>query len=105
MKKNESAVISICLGILSLVFDINLFVTSFFSGKLIFLSLLEILDYINIFAFTATWFIAGLGIIAGVDGLKDERKKIAKWGIGLSAAGLVIYFLLILSLYARFGMI
>jgi len=70
-----------------------------------FTPLFAFIDYASLVSVIFAGFLAIAGLIAGINGLKDKRKKIAKWGIGLSAAGLVIYALIILSLYARFGMI
>jgi hypothetical protein len=103
MNKNKASIISIYLSIFSLILDLNLWVTINFSDKLLFYFLLKILDYINIIAFFMTWFFSGLAIVFGIIGLKVEKSIWAKYGIGLAVLGLLIYILLILSLYWRLG--
>ncbi len=98
-------IFSVILGIFTWFLNIISFIAFNYSDRLMFTFLFSFVDQLSFVSTFFTWTFAGVGLLTGVKGLKDKKRKAAKWGIGLNVFGFVIYVLLIVSLYLRFGMI
>ncbi len=96
-------IFSVILGIIAWFLNVVFYIMANHSGNVIFLPLYVFFDDTSFVSMFFTWCFAGVGLLAGVKGLKDKKRKVAKWGIGLNVSGFVIYVLIILSLYLRFG--
>jgi hypothetical protein len=103
LKNINLPILSFILGIITLVLDIILYVEFYYSDRLMFTPWFAFVDYTSFVSMFFTWAFVGVAIVSGIKGLKDEKKKWAKYGIGLAVLGFLIYILLILSLYLRLG--
>jgi hypothetical protein len=103
MNKKNLSIVSIFFGIISFILSFNLFWIFFWSHGVTSSFLYSISDYLSGVAVYSELIISILGIIIGLLGLKSEKRKLAKIGIGLSVLGLIGYLVFFFFLWLRFG--